>query len=65
MRVVKSGMTRWGLARMREMRSLCRILVRKPEKKRLLVIWRLRCHDVIKTDPIEIGYQGVHWIDNV
>jgi hypothetical protein len=46
-----------------EKRSAYRILVGKPEGKRLLGRPRRRWEDNIKKDLREIGWDGVHWID--
>jgi hypothetical protein len=44
-----------------EKRNSYRILVGKLEGKRPL--GRRRCVDGIKTDPREIGWDGMYWID--
>jgi hypothetical protein len=43
-------------------RNAYRILVGKPEGKRLLVRPRRRCVDNIKMDLREVGWCGVDWI---
>jgi hypothetical protein len=64
-RVIKSRRIRWAghVARMGEKRTACRILVGKPEGKRPLGRSRRRWVDNIKMDLIEIGWDGVDWID--
>jgi hypothetical protein len=44
------------------LRSVYRILVRKPEGRRPLGRPRCRCKDNIKMDLGEIGWKGVDWI---
>jgi hypothetical protein len=55
---------RWAghIARMREKRNACRLLVGKPEGKRLLGRSSRRWADNIKIDLLEIGWVGVDWI---
>jgi hypothetical protein len=48
-----------------EKRNLCRIMVRKPERKRPLGRPRRRLEDNIKMDLREIGLSGMDWIDVV
>jgi hypothetical protein len=63
-RQVKSRRTRWTghMARMTVDRKVCKVLVGKPEGKRLLERpWR-RWEDVIRMDLVEIGWEGVDWI---
>jgi hypothetical protein len=48
---------------MGEMRNAYRILVGKPEEKRLLGRPRHRWVDNIKMDPREIGWDGMDWIE--
>jgi hypothetical protein len=48
---------------MEEKRNAYRLLVGKPEGKRLLGRPRLRWVDNIKMDLREIGWDGVDWID--
>jgi hypothetical protein len=64
-RMIKSRrMRRAGqVARMREKRNACRILVGKPEGKRTLRRPRRRWVDNIKIDLREIGWNGMDWID--
>jgi hypothetical protein len=59
-RVIKPRRMRWAghVARMGEGRSVCRVLVGKPEGKRLLGRPRRRCEDNIKMDLREIGIDG-------
>jgi hypothetical protein len=47
---------------MGEKRNVYRLLVRKPEGKRLLGRPRRRCIDNIKMDLLEIGLSVVDWI---
>jgi hypothetical protein len=46
-------------------KSICRILVGKPERKRPLGRPRRRWVDNIKMDLREIGWYGMDWIDLV
>jgi len=64
-RVIKSRRMRWAghLARMGEGRGVYRVLVGKPEGKRLLGRPRRRWEDNIKTDLQEMGCGGMDWID--
>jgi hypothetical protein len=48
---------------MGEKRNAYRILVRKPEGKRLLGRSRRRGVDKIKMDVRDIGWDGMDWID--
>jgi hypothetical protein len=48
---------------MEEKRNACRILVRKPERKRPLGRPRRRWVDNIKMDLREKGWDGVNWVD--
>jgi hypothetical protein len=63
-RVIKSRrMRRAGhVARMGEMRNVCKILVGKPKGKRPLEKPRRRCDDNIRMDLREKGWEGVEWI---
>jgi hypothetical protein len=47
---------------MGEKRNMYRLLVGKPEGKRLLVRPKCRWIDNIKMDHLEIGWGGVDWI---
>jgi hypothetical protein len=47
---------------MDEGRGVCRVLVGRPEGKRLLGRPRRRWEDNIKMDLTEIGIDGVKWI---
>jgi hypothetical protein len=51
------------VAGMGEKRNACRILVGKPEGKRLLGRPRCRWLDNIKMDLRVIGWGGMDWID--
>jgi hypothetical protein len=64
-RMIKSRRMRWArhVARMGEMRNAYRILVGKPEGKRRLRRPRRRWVDSIKMDLVEIGWDGMDWID--
>ena len=55
---------RWAghVARMGERRGVYRVLVRKPEGKRLLGRPRRRWEDNIKMDLQEVGCGGLDWI---
>jgi hypothetical protein len=63
--LIKSRRMRWPghVARMGETRNAYRILVGKPEGKRLLGRPRRRWVDNIKMDLREIGRNGMDWID--
>jgi hypothetical protein len=63
-RMIKSRM-RWAghVARMREMKNACRILVGKPEGRRPLGRPRRRWVDNIKMDLREIEWDGIDLID--
>jgi hypothetical protein len=50
------------VACMEEMRSACKILVRKPKGKRPLGRHRHRCEDNIRMCLRKIGWEGVDWI---
>jgi hypothetical protein len=62
--LLKSRRMRWAglVARMVEKRNAYRLLVGKPEGKRLLERPRRRWVDNIKLDLLEIGWGGVGWI---
>jgi hypothetical protein len=64
-RVIKSRRMRWAghAARMGARSNAYRILVGKPEGKRLLVRLRRRWVNNIKTDLGEIGRDSMDWID--
>jgi hypothetical protein len=64
-RVTKSRRMRWAghVARMRERRGLHRVLVGKPEGKRILERPRRRWEDNIEMDLQEVGCGGMDWID--
>jgi hypothetical protein len=63
-RQVKSRRMRWAghVAHMGEERKLYKVLVGKPEGKRLLGRPRRRWEDGIRMDLGEIGLWGVDWI---
>jgi hypothetical protein len=63
-RVIKSRRMRWAghVARMGEERGVYRVLVGKPEGKRLLRRPRRRWVDNIRTDLQEVGCEYVDWI---
>jgi hypothetical protein len=65
--MIKSRRMRWAgyVARIREKRNACRVLVGKPEGKRQLGRSRRRWVDNIKMDLREIGWGGMDWIDLV
>jgi hypothetical protein len=56
---------RWvgHITRIGQKRNACRILVGKPEGKRLLGISRRRWMDNIKMDLRQTGRGGMDWID--
>jgi len=64
-RVIKSRRMRWAghVARMGEWRSMCRILVGKPEGKRPLGRPRRRWEGNIKMDLREVGCGIMDWIE--
>jgi len=63
-RVIKSRRIRLAghVVHVREMRSVYRVLVGKPEGKRPLVRRRHRWEDNIKMDHQEVGCGGMDWI---
>jgi hypothetical protein len=63
-RVIKSRRMRWAghVAPMEEGRSVCRVLVGRPEGMKPLGSPRRRWEDNIKMDVREIGIDGVNWI---
>ena len=65
MRVVKSRTMRWAghVARMGEGRGVHRVLVGKPEGKKLLGRTRRRCEDNIKIEFQAVGCGGRDWFD--
>jgi hypothetical protein len=66
-RIIKSRRTRWAghVARMKEKRNACRILVGKPEGNRPLGRPRRRWAENIKMDLRYIGWDGVDRTDIV
>jgi hypothetical protein len=60
-KMMKSRRMRWAghVALIGEKRTACRILVGKPEGKRL----RRRCVDNIKMELRDIGWDSMDWID--
>ena len=64
-RVIKSRRMRWTghVARMGKRKSVCRILVQKPEGNRPLGKRRRRWEDNIKMDLQEVGCGGMDWIE--
>jgi hypothetical protein len=63
--MIKSRRMRWAghVAQMGEMRNAYRILMGKPEGKRLLGRPRRRWVDNIKMDLRETGWDGMDWTD--
>jgi transcription termination factor 2 len=63
-RIIKSRRMRWAghVARMEEKRNAYRLLVGKPEGKRLLGRPRRRWVDNIRMDLGEVGWGDVDWI---
>jgi hypothetical protein len=63
-RQIKSRRMRWAghVARMGEKRNVYRVLMGKPEGKRLLGRTRRRWKDGIRMDLREIGWGTVDWI---
>jgi hypothetical protein len=64
-RVIKSRRMRWArhVARMRERRGVCRVLMGKPEVKRPPGRPRCRCEGNIKMEHQEVGCGGMDWIE--
>ena len=64
-RVIKSRRMRWAgyVARMKDRRSVHKVLVGKPEGKRPLGRPRRRWEDNITMDLSEVGCGGMDWID--
>jgi hypothetical protein len=64
-RVIKSRRMRWAghVARIEESRSVYRVLVGKPERKRPIGRRRRRWEDNIKMDLKEVGCGGMDWIE--
>jgi hypothetical protein len=64
MRIIKSRRMRWAghVARMGEKRNAYRLLVGKPDGKRLLGRPRCRWMDNIRMDLGEVGWGDVDWI---
>jgi len=62
---IKLGSMGWAghVASMEEKRGISRILVGKPEGKRLLGRLRLRWEDNIKMNLQELGCGGMDWIE--
>jgi hypothetical protein len=65
LRVIKSRRMRWAghVPRMGEGRGVCRVLLGKPEGKKLLGRPRRRWEDNIKMDLQEVGCEGMDWIE--
>jgi len=63
--VIKSRKIRWAgqVAHMGERTGMYRVLVEKPEGKRLLERHRRRWEDNIKMDLQEVGCGGMDWIE--
>ena len=63
-RVIKSRRMRWAghMARMGEERGVCRVLVGKPEGRRLLGRPRRRWVVNIRMDLQEVGFGYLDWI---
>jgi hypothetical protein len=64
-RLIKSSRMWWAghVARMGKRRGVYRVLVEKPERKRLLGRPRHRWEDNIKIDLQQVGYRVVDWIE--
>jgi hypothetical protein len=64
-RLIKSRRMRWAghVGRMWERRSVYRVLMRKPERRRPLGRPRLRWEDNIKMDLQEVGCGSMDWIE--
>jgi hypothetical protein len=52
----------WLVAHMGVMRNVLRILIGKPEEKRLFGRPRRRCEDNIRMDLRELGWEDEDWI---
>ena len=65
MRVIKSRRMRWAghVARMGEKRGVYRVLVGKPEGRRILGRPRRRWVDNIRMDLQEVGCRYMDWIE--
>jgi hypothetical protein len=63
-RIIKSRRMRWAghVARMGKKRNAYRLLVGKPERKRLLGRPRRRWVDNIRMNLVEVGWGDVDWI---
>jgi hypothetical protein len=64
-RVITSRRMRWAehVARMGKRKGICRVLVGKPEGKRLLGRHRRRWEDNIKLHLQQVGCVGTDWIN--
>jgi hypothetical protein len=62
---IKSRRMRWAghVVPMEEGRGVYRVLVGKPEGKRLMGRPRHRCEDTIKADHQEVECRGMNWIE--
>jgi hypothetical protein len=65
MRVIKSRRMRGAgyVARLEEVRGMCRVLMGKSEGKKPLGSPSCRMEDNIKMDYQEVGYGGMDWIE--
>jgi hypothetical protein len=63
-RIIKARRIKWSrhVARMREKRNACKLLVGKPEGRRPLGRPRRKWLDNIRTDLVEVGWGDVDWI---
>jgi hypothetical protein len=63
--IIESRKMKWAanVAGIGEKKKACRLLVRKPDGKRLLGRPRRRRVDNIRMDIEEVGWGGVDWID--
>jgi hypothetical protein len=61
-RAINTRSMRWHVARVRESRDPCRVVVGKPGVKRPLGRPRGRWECNIKFDLKEMGWEGVYWI---
>jgi hypothetical protein len=63
-KIMKAKRMRWAghVARTGEKRNACRLLVGKPEGRRLLGRPRRRWLDNIGMDLVEVGWGDVNWI---
>ena len=64
-RVIKSRIIRWHVARVGGRRSAYGVLVGKPEGKRPLERSKRRWEDNVEMDLQEVRFEGIDWIELV